>query len=307
MHAMRLPQAFEAAARLELPIVAHVPDLAYVCARVNMLRPSGELCSSAEDGRACVQSCGIRTGPDRVEWGRYALESADAVVCPCQFTIALHHANGFETESWHHVPWRVDYQLFPERLESPRGERLVVGFAGTLLRHKGAHVLVDAVASRPELPVELRLWGESFHEDDYERELRALAADDPRISFLGRYDHAGFRELLAELDVLVIPSLWHENLPTTGLNAVAAGVPLIVSDVGCLTELVADHACGLTFPVGDAETLGALLESLAREPDQLRIIRAEMSDPTSLEEEAWRVEGIYESVLDASMSASRRS
>ncbi|HEY2325116.1 MAG TPA: glycosyltransferase, partial [Thermoanaerobaculia bacterium] len=211
----------------------------------------------------------------------------------CRFTIELHRANGFATDDWYHVPWGVDYRLFPARLKAPGKERVVVGFAGTLLGHKGAHVLVEAVAKRPDLDVELRLWGESFHEDNYGRRLRELAGDDPRISFRGRYSHDEFSDLLSGLDALAIPSLWHENLPTTGLNAVAAGVPLLVSDVGGLAELVSDYACGFTFPTGNPDALADLLLELSHDRRRLEAVRASIVDPPPLEEEAWRVEQIY--------------
>lgn len=294
MHSMRLPQAFEAAARVGLPVVTHVPDHAYLCARVNMLRADGELCFDAEGGSACTRTCGIDSGRERVEWGRAALESAGAVICPCRSTTEIHRANGFATDRWHHVPWGVDYGLFPARVARPNGERLVIGFAGTLLRHKGPHVLVEAIVSRPELAVELRLWGESFHENAYERQLRERAGDDARISFHGRYEHEGFADLLSGLDLLAVPSLWHENLPTTGLNAIAAGVPLVVSDVGGLVELIDDYRCGFTFPVGDADALSDLLAELTADRSCLDSVRDTMIDPPSLEEEAWRVERIYE-------------
>jgi glycosyltransferase involved in cell wall biosynthesis len=169
-----------------------------------------------------------------------------------------------------------------------------VGFLGTLLEHKGARVAVDAVRSRPDLDVELRLYGGSFEQHEYERELREAAGGDSRILFAGSYEHDDLPGILAELDAVVIPSLWHENLPIAGLNAIASGVPLLVSDVGGLTELVDDYACGIAFRRSDAEDLGALLERLGREPGVLPGIRDRMASPPSVEEEAARVEALYE-------------
>ncbi|MGZ4386852.1 MAG: glycosyltransferase [Gaiellaceae bacterium] len=292
MQPMRLPSVFEQARARRLPLVAHVADFSYLCARLNMLRPDNGLCPGAEDGRACIRACGIREGPQRVEWGRKALAGA-AVICPCRFTIELHAREGFDTSGWSHVPWGVDFALHPRRLSAPPGDKLVLGFVGTLLRHKGPHVLVDALRRLPDAPLELRLYGESFHEQAYERELRRLAAGDRRIRFEGSYEHAQFARVLAGLDAVAIPSLWHENLPTTGLNAIAAGVPLIVSDVGGLQELIDDYDCGLTYPVGDAGALAALLGRLLDEPGLLAGIRERMSYPPSLEEEAWRLEEAY--------------
>jgi glycosyltransferase involved in cell wall biosynthesis len=297
MHPMRLPQAFDAAERRRVPVVAHLADFGYLCARLNMVRSDGTICESAEHGDACVRVCGVSSGPERVSWGQGVLSRACAVISPCRFTIRLYARNGFDTSGWHYVPWGVDYALHPARLPSPRRDELVIGFVGTLLRHKGPHVVVEALRSRPELPVELDLYGGSFHEAKYEAELRALAGGDSRIRFRGSYVHEEFHGVLAQFDAVVIPSIWHENLPTVGLSAVAAGLPLVVSDVGGLLELIDDYSCGLSFPVGEPESLGDLLEHLASERERLEHVRTAMAYPPSLEEEAWRVEHIYETAV----------
>jgi glycosyltransferase involved in cell wall biosynthesis len=297
MHPMRLPQVLDAAAGIGLPVVAHVADFNYLCARVNLLRVDGSLCPTADHGRACVSACGIDSGPERVAWGRSFLQRVDHVITPCRHTIDVFASQGFETARWRHVPWGVDYGLHARRLAPPRGDRLTIGFLGTLVAHKGAHVLVEAVRRLPERPVEVRLYGASFHEGAYEEELRKLAGGDERIRFEGVYQHVDFLDVLAPLDAVAIPSLWYENLPTTGLNAVASGVPLLVSDVGGLEELILDYNCGLTFPAGDADALAAILDRLCGDRGELERLRGGMLYPPSIEEEAWRVETVYSEAL----------
>ena len=169
----------------------------------------------------------------------------------------LHRESGFDTSHWHHIPWGVDYAL---HAEAP-GAAATGAVASRLPRHtaraQGRTGGRGRRSSRPELKVELRLYGGSFHEQDYEHELRRIASSDPRIIFMGTYEHSELHGILAELDAVVVPSIWHENLPTAGLNAIAAGVPLLVSDVGGLLELVDDYDCGLAFRRGDAEDLAA--------------------------------------------------
>ena len=267
LHPMRFPKVFAEASAAGVPVLAHVPDFFYPCARITMVQRDGSLCSSPEGGDRCVSACGIGPARERLAWAREVLGSAGAVVSPSRATIELHRQSGFDTSQWHHVPWGVDYTLHPGRLKPPPAGPLRVGFLGTLLEHKGARVAVDAVCSHPELQVELRLYGESFHEREYEQELRRVAGSDPRIIFAGAYEHSELHGILAELDAVVVPSIWHENLPTAGLNAIAAGVPLLVSDVGGLIELVDDYDCGLAFRRGAAEDLAALLERLVHHPD----------------------------------------
>lgn len=296
MHPMRLPQAFEVGSAMGIPVVAQVADFVYPCARITMIRRDGSLCLSAENGAACAASCGIGVGPDRVEWGRRALAAAAAVVSPCRSTTELHRRNGLDTSGWHHVPWGVDYAIHPRRLPAPETDRLTLGFIGSLLKHKGARVLLDAFAALPDGALELRIYGGSFHESSYERELRRAAGPDARIRFFGEYTHADLPAILADLDAVAIPSLWHENLPTTGLNAIASGVPLLVSDVGGLLELIDEYSCGFAFRVGDAAALADLLQALLDDPGRLAAVRKMIRLPPGVEEEAWRIAGIYDAV-----------
>jgi glycosyltransferase involved in cell wall biosynthesis len=299
MHPMRLPQAFETADRLDVPVVAHLPDFGYFCARLNLLRVDGSRCPSAALGAACVSACGIESGPERYAWGKALLARSAAVVSPCRWTIERHAAEGFDTLGWEHVPWGVDYALHPRRLERPAGDELVLGFIGTLLRHKGPHVVIEALQLLADRPIRLLLYGGSFHEKEYERELRRLAGDDERIVFAGSYDHAELPTILAGLDAVVIPSVWFENLPTTGLNAVAAGVPVLAADVPGLRELVDDYDCGFTYAADDAGALAALLRDLCEKRELLDEARSALVLPPSLEEEAFRIESIYLDVLSA--------
>jgi glycosyltransferase involved in cell wall biosynthesis len=299
MHPMRLPQAQAAAQSLGLPVVAHIADFFYLCPRIVLVQCGGGQCPTASEGHACVSACGVRPGRERFARSVTQLAEADAVISPCRATIERHAAEGFSTEEWRHIPWGVDYALHPERLPAPATTTLRIGFLGTLLRHKGPHVLIKALRLLRGRPVELVLYGDSFHETSYEKELRAMAKDDPRIRFAGAYAHAELADVLAPLDLVAVPSLWHENLPSAGLNAIAAGVPLVTSDVPGLRELVEDYACGLTFPCGDAPALAELLERLLEDPGLLAVLRRTMVPPPSLEDEAAQVEAAYRAVCGA--------
>jgi glycosyltransferase involved in cell wall biosynthesis len=299
MSPIRVSQAFEQARLRGLPVVAHVPDFAYFCARLQFVRSNGDLCAGADEGHACVAACGISAGPERVDWGRRLLAGAAAVVSPSRFAIAVHAAHGFETSTWRHIPWGVDYALHTSRLPAPTGEGLTVGFIGTLLSHKGPHLLLEALRLLPGRDIRIVLYGASFHERAYEEKLRKLAGGDPRVTFAGSYEHGDLRDVLAPLDVVAIPSLWHENLPTAGLNGAASGVPVVGSDVEGIRELIEDYRCGLTFRTGDSADLAATLEEFLVDPSVLERIRRGMAYPPSLEEEAFRLEGVYEEVLGA--------
>jgi glycosyltransferase involved in cell wall biosynthesis len=296
MDPLGLPRVFSAARRLDLPVVAHVADFGYVCSRIVLRRRDGSLCVGADDGRACASACGVAAGPRRVEWGRSMLASADAAISPTRYAIDVFASQAFDTTRWHHVPRGIDYAMHPARLPAPGGDVLRIGFLGRLVDHEGARILVDAMQLLEDRSVELRLYGESVKEAWYETGVRELASGDDRVRFEPGPGGDSCSDVLRSLDAVAIPSLWHENLPGAGLDAVAAGVPLVVSDVGGLRELVDEYRCGFAFRTGSPESLAELLQQLLRDRAILAAVRDRMRFPPSLEEEAWAVERIYAEV-----------
>jgi glycosyltransferase involved in cell wall biosynthesis len=128
---------------------------------------------------------------------------------------------------------------------------------GRLTEQKGIDVLIRAVRDLPRGSVRLSIGGEGPQEGD----LRALAAADPAIAFLGRVDDVP--ALLATADAVVIPSRW-EPWGNVCLEARAAGRPVIASDVDGLSEQIA--GCGLPVSAGDSPALTAAIRRLLELP-----------------------------------------
>ncbi len=73
--------------------------------------------------------------------------------------------------------------------------------------------------------------------------------------------------------MLVVPSQWYENRPLVILEALAAGVPVLCTDLGGMRELVQEGVQGHRFPFGDAQRLRDLLAELLGEPMRLDMLR----------------------------------
>ena len=65
---------------------------------------------------------------------------------------------------------------------------------------------------------------------------------------------------LSRIDVLVVPSIWYENAPLVVYSALAAGVPVVATDLGGLSETIVHGRNGLLFEPGNPAALAAELE-----------------------------------------------
>jgi glycosyltransferase involved in cell wall biosynthesis len=84
----------------------------------------------------------------------------------------------------------------------------------------------------------------------------------PGIEFLGQVERASLSEPLATARAVVVPSRCYEGFPRVIAEAYAAGVPVVASDIGSLTELVADRTTGLLVRVDDPDDMARALHEL---------------------------------------------
>jgi glycosyltransferase involved in cell wall biosynthesis len=171
---------------------------------------------------------------------------------------------------------------------------LRVGFVGTLAPHKGPDVLVRAFARLPpEMEATLSLHGSSVGYETYAAGLRTLAGNDPRISFPGPFSRGELAGVLANLDVLVVPSLWYENAPGVIFEAFAAGMPVIATDLGGMSEFVKPGENGLLFALGDAKDLAEQLGILIEDRSLLGRLRAGIKPVKTVGEYAGELIELY--------------
>jgi len=208
----------------------------------------------------------------------------------------------------------------PPRSDLPPGSPLRLGFLGRIEPMKGLDQLVDAVASLPAGQVSLVIGGKAS--DSQIAELRARLpsarlpsalqsaiskngtgpdnADLPLIEFAGFVEPRSF---LRGLDLLVVPSTWHEPLGRVVHEAYAEGVPVLVTPMGGMVEIV-EH--GVTGYLADAADASALARALAKiHADGLPLSRLQPACLARAREFAFEtvIEG-YEQVLLA--AAARR-
>jgi len=168
------------------------------------------------------------------------------------------------------------------------------GYIGILAQLKGVEILIRSflsVSSSP--PATLTIYGDNSHYPHYARSLINLAANNAAVSFKGTFTPEKLGEVLAKIDVLVVPSLWYENNPLVVSSAFAAGVPVVASDVPGISHLVEDGVNGFLFRRGDEEALTKCLRRFVQEPGILSKFRGNVAPVKSITENGAELESLY--------------
>ena len=158
-------------------------------------------------------------------------------------------------------------------------DRFVVAGIGRFVPVKGFAYLLDAFAkaraSNPEL--HLILVGDGDLRPELERRARENDVVE-HTTFPGMANRDEIAAYLALADVVVVPSIRFEGmvdgLPNVALEAMAAGKPLVASNVGGLPQLVRDGATGLLVGEKDVNALAASIVRLSHDPDLRRRLGA---------------------------------
>jgi glycosyltransferase involved in cell wall biosynthesis len=174
-------------------------------------------------------------------------------------------------------------------------EDIIVAGIGRLLRVKGFEFLVSAHArALDELPeLRLVLVGDGDERASLEEQVRSLGVADS-VRIVGAAARNEIPAYLAAADLVAVPSVRHEGyvdgLPNVALEALAAGRPLVATNVGGLPELVRPGVTGVLVAEKDSAALADAILELARDP----VLRKRLGDEGRREireERSWEAVG----------------
>jgi glycosyltransferase involved in cell wall biosynthesis len=272
------PGVLQVCHELGLPIVFTCHDLWVTCPRYFRLPPAGLQCPSGTDRSGCVPciDLALQQGPTVVQG---LLAERDARLQAELALAAAVTAPSAAAARWLRdcLPYAGAIEVVPhgllrpvpanERAAPPQpGERLRIGSFGNLVAEKGVAELVAAVAG---LPIDLLLAG-SFLDPQFAAAIRArCAADGTLLHELGRYA-ATTPHPARQLHLAVFPSRCQETYGLVVDEALAHGVPAVVSDHGAF----ADRRGAPGVVVTALADLPAVLRGLVEHPERLAGLRA---------------------------------
>jgi len=156
----------------------------------------------------------------------------------------------------------IDPTKYGQNPDRSYGQRLL--FVGRLDAVKGVPLLLDSVAALigkyPKL--ELTVVGDGPARAALEEKARNLGT---AVRFLGYQSQQEVAQILTETDMLILPS-FAEGVPVVLMEAMAARLPVVTTQVGGVSELVENGVSGTVCPPGDLETLTASIAELLSDP-----------------------------------------
>jgi glycosyltransferase involved in cell wall biosynthesis len=257
-----------------------------ICPRAYLMTGTGAICPGPGDRggdcASCVGSHDVAAHQRRLAEIRARAErSLSACLAPSESVRRTLLAEGYSSELVDLVRqampqdqeiWdRVGCRRAPGRV----GESLTVGFIGSIYPHKGPQLLVEA-AQRLGRELRVQLHGEVGAE--FAAKLREL---DHRglVEFGGAFTPSELPQILAGIDVAVLPSRWWDCAPLAAAECLAARVPLVAPRLGGLGEAVRHEEDGLLFDGLDVNDLTLALARLEGEPGLLEQLQGAIAPP----------------------------
>ena len=137
----------------------------------------------------------------------------------------------------------------------------------------------------------------------YREKVRQFASSDKRIHFLPEARGSERLTLFANLDALLVPSQWLETGPLVVLEAFAAGVPVIGSDLGGIKELVSDDRNGILVPHEDVTAWTAAMARLATDAGLYERLRRGIGPVRTTSDVARDMATLYDELTETSRYA----
>jgi len=251
------------------PDLVHIDEEPYnlVCAQATMLARRAK----ARTIFFTWQNLDRRYPPPFSLFERYCYSRASAALAGNEDAKQILRRKGF-TKQIEVIPqFGVDPDIFSPRARSAAPGPFTIGYYGRLVPEKGIDTLLDAFAALDRPNTRLVIVGSGDSLAALREQAQALAVTD-RVEFRGPVPTESIPDLLAELDVVVVPSRtrpnWKEQFGRVIIESMACEVPVVGSDSGEIQHVIGNP--DLVFPEGDSQALAARLRSLIDDPEHTR-------------------------------------
>lgn len=226
----------------------------------------------------------------------------DLFLAPSRFLLERYVAWGIPREKIRYEEYgrRTVHRSADSEVGRPKNR---IGFFGQLNFFKGVNVLLEAMKILGDDECDARLWlhgaNLELQPGEFRNKFESLIEETGQnVTLVGRYDHADLPGLMANVDWVVVPSIWWENSPLVIQEAFLHGRPVICSDIGGMAEKVADGVNGLHFRAGDPRSLAQTISRAASTPGLWETLHDGTPEIYKIEDSVAVLTGVYRTLLE---------
>jgi len=297
--------------KYNIPIVMTLHDYKLFCPNYKFFS-NGEVCYDClknKNYNSCLSKKCIKNS--RIQsWGGYLearfqndflkiADKIDVFLSPSLFMKRKAIEWGIDKEKIIHLPNFIEKD-FGKGITALDKKLPYFLYFGRLSHEKGVELLIKSFS---EIKEQLPDWQLKIVGNGPERnKLENFAKGEKQIEFLGekRGNSKELKQIIANANLIVIPSLWPENFPYSVLESFALSKPVIAAKNGGLTELIKDRQTGLLFKPGNKDDLKEKLiwsNDYKKELIQMgKMAKKEVLDKCNSEEHYSKLIKIYERI-----------
>lgn len=274
-----------------LPVVYTVHDFWLFCVKGQMVNEIGEICSgpsAVNCDRCSPYVTNEKAVHKTLEHMRDVIDSIDVFISPSHTLRDFFIEQGVPSEKIKYLKYgfNSDKITFKPKVFH-QTSKITFGFMGRVIPTKGIDVVVKAFRELPE--EHLHIYGNIGTKKRF--------LETASIIFKGAYDNNNINEVLNEIDVLIVPSVWYENAPLVIQEAFLAGIPVITSDIGGMAELVENNVNGFTFKTGSSSALQQLVSDISSDPTCLNRLQRCRESVVDIKEDVAHIVNIYQGLV----------
>ncbi|BAZ14883.1 group 1 glycosyl transferase [Calothrix sp. NIES-4071] len=235
---------------------------------------------------------------------REMVKYTDRIIVVCDWLYKAFLINGVPKEKLilcrHGISYATSNILINSQsictLNTSKKNVLKVAYLGRWDVSKGIDILVQAIKNLPsEINIELAI--HAINQDErYRKHVMQIINNDTRIRIEKYLTREELPSVLANYDLLAVPSQWLETGPLVVLESHSVGVPVIGSNLGGIAELVRHGVDGWLVPASDPKAWSEALTKLAYNAELLNQLRQGIRHIRTVIEQATELKQIYENL-----------
>lgn len=266
---------FDACKAKKLPVVLRLSDFNLLCSK-NIFYRDEKICTECISNKfnsvkhRCVhdslsQSFVYYLTQKYNELRKFE-DKIDAFITPSKFTKdTIQKSQQFKNSQFYHVPTFIEnfQELAQKNRAYKTNETIKLCYVGRIAEDKGINILIEAIhkLSDKNLNIQIDIYGDINNQYAKNQLGRVNILNLKNIDFKGYIKADTINEVFRKYHYSIIPSKWYDNMPNSLIESCINGVPVLVSNVGSLGELINDSENGLVFEHNKPESLAEKIES----------------------------------------------